>query len=120
MAGLHLVAVHELTAEVAINLVEVQAVVASEQALGEGHVRTYLFYVAGASRIIARGLNAAAQGFVALETHHIVGLPAVQADRGLLQLCDGLVGIDAEGGIALAGDFIGFQNQIFFHECMSL
>ena len=110
-----LVAVHELAAEVAVDLVEVQAVVARDEALREFDVGPDLVDVAGAARIVAGGLDAAGEACGALETDHVVGLPAVQGDGGFLEGFDGLVGVDADGGIALLGELVGFQDLCFFH-----
>ena len=40
----------------------------------------------------------------------------MQADGRLFEVRDGLVCVDADGCIALFGDFIRLQNQIFFHD----
>jgi len=111
----HLVAVNELASEVAIDLVEVQAVVAGEQALGEADVGSHFLDVAGASGVVARCLYASAEGFVALETHHVVSLPAMQADGCLFEQFDGFVGVNADGGIAFFGNLVGFTDEFFFH-----
>jgi len=60
-------------------------------------------------------LDAARESGVALEAEHVVGLPAVQRDGGLFQGLNGLVGVDAEGGIALAGQFVGFLEVLCVH-----
>ena len=73
-----LVAVDELATEVAVDLVEVQTVVAGDERLDELDVLTHLVDVTGTAGIVASGLDATREGVVALEAHHIVGLPAVQ------------------------------------------
>ena len=78
MAHLHLVAVNELTLEVAVDLVQVQTVVAAEQRLDELNVLTYLVDGAGTAGIVACGLNTTGEGLIALEADNIVGLPAMQ------------------------------------------
>ena len=84
MLDFHLVAIHELSAEIAVYLMEIQAVIAGEEALGESYVSPHFFYVAGTAGIVSCGLDASAQSFVALETDYIVCLPAMEAYRGLL------------------------------------
>ena len=95
MLWLDLVAVHESVLEIAVDFVQVQPVAARDEALRKLDVGAHLFDVAGPSGIVAGGLDAAGEGLAALEAHHIVGLPAMQGDRGFLEGFDGLVGIDA-------------------------
>ena len=73
-----LVAVDELAAEVTIDLVEVQAVVAAEQGLHKLNVLANLVDGAGAAGIVTSGLDTAREGFIALETDDVIGLPAVE------------------------------------------
>ena len=86
-----------------------------DEALRELDVRADLVDVAGAARIVAGSLDTAGEARSALETDHVVGLPAVQGDRGLLEGFDGLVGVHADGGKALLGELVGFQDLCFFH-----
>ena len=58
MLHLHLVAIDELSAEVAINLMQVETMVAGKQRFDEGDVLPHLIDVAGAPRIVACGLYA--------------------------------------------------------------
>ena len=80
----HLVAVDKLSAEVTVDFVQVQAVVAGQQRLHKLDVLSHLVDVAGAAGIVACGLNATTEGIVALEAHHVVCLPAVERDLLLL------------------------------------
>ena len=109
-----LVTVHELAAEVSVNLMEVHAVVAGQQGFHEFKVFSYLVYVAGAAGIVAGGLDAAGQAVLAFKANDVVGLPAVQGNLLLLQLGNGFVGVYAKGRIALPGYFIGLENLGFF------
>lgn len=59
MPGLHLVAVDRLAAELAVDLVQVQAVRTGDERLGLKDVGTQLPDVAGFARVVARGLDAA-------------------------------------------------------------
>ena len=93
--------------------------VASKEALGEGHIGTHLVDVTRTTRVVARCLYAAAERLVALEAHHVVGLPAMQADGGLLQLGNRLVCVHADGGITFLCNLVGFANQFFFHEVLN-
>ena len=94
---------------------EVQAVITRDEALRELDVRADLVDVAGAARIVAGSLDTAGEACGALETDHVVGLPAVQGNRGLLEGLDSLVGVHADSGIALLGELVGIQDLCFFH-----
>ena len=78
MLHLHFITIDELSTEITIDLMEVQTVVARNKGLDELDVLTYLVDITGTSRIVSCGLNAAREGVVTLETHHIIRLPAVQ------------------------------------------
>ena len=58
MLGATLIAVDKLSTEVTVDLMQIQAVVTSEQRLHELDVLTNLIDVTGAARIVTRGLNA--------------------------------------------------------------
>ena len=89
---------------------------AGDQALGEEDVGADFVDVAGAAGVVAGGLDAARETGRALEADYVVGLPAVQGDGGLLQDFDSFVGVHAQGGVAFAGVFVGFQDIGFFHK----
>ena len=110
-----LVAVDELAAEVAVDFVEVQSVVAAEQCLDELDVLPHLVDGACASGVVACGLDAARESFVSLEAHHVVGLPAVERELLVLELVECCIGVDADGCITLFGHGVSLFNQICFH-----
>ena len=88
----HLVAVHHLASEVAVYLVQVEAMVAGDEALGLQDVLPQLVNVAGSTREVSRRLDAAAQGTgLYLEPVHVVGLPAMQTQVEVLQLLQHLL-----------------------------
>ena len=111
----YLVAIDELAAEVAIDLMEIEAVVTGDEGLDELDVLTYLVDVAGTAGIVTCGLDTSGEGLVALETDYIVGLPAVEGDLLLLEGVENGVGIDTNGGVAVFGDLIRFFNKGCFH-----
>ena len=108
MLHLDLVAVDELASEVAVYLVQVQAVVAGQEGLDELDVLAHLVDVAGAAGIVACSLYAARERFVSLEAHHVVGLPAVQRDLLLFQVGYCLVRVYSDCGVAFFSHRIGF------------
>ena len=89
-----------------------------KKALRKGNISTDFVYVARTAWLITFRLDATTQGIIALETNDIVGLPAVEADGGLLKLSNGFVCINTDGGVALARNLIGLMNQRFFHNGM--
>ena len=107
---LDLVAVDELASEVAVYLVQVQAVLSCQQSLDELDVLAHLVDVAGTAGIVSCGLYAARERFVPLEAHHVVGLPAVQRDLLLLQVGYCLVCVYSDCGVAFFSYGIGFLN----------
>ena len=108
MLGFNFVAIDELAAEVAVDLVEIHAVVAGDEGLHEFEVLAYFLDVACTAGIVAGRLDAAGQTVLAFETDYVVGLPAVEGDLLLFKLFDGLVGIYTDLCVALLGDFIRF------------
>ncbi len=115
MLHAHLVAIHELAAEIAIDLVQVHAVVARQEGFHELQVLADFVNVAGAARIVSRSLDTARQGTVVFETGNVIGLPAMQGNLLFLQFGNGLVGIYADGSIAFLGQLIRFEDICFFH-----
>ena len=116
VARFHLVAVDKLPAEVAVYLVQAQAVLAGYVRRGLQDVLAQLVYVAGLAGIVARGLYAAGERAARLEAGHVVGLPAMQGKGCALQGVHSLVRIDAQGGIAFLGQFVSVDNELFFHD----
>ena len=103
---LYLVAVYELSAKLAVGLVEIETEGTAEQREHFIDILAQLLDVAGASRIVARSLNAAGSSLSPVEADDIVGLPAMQADGCMLERFQGFVSVYTEGCIALAGDLI--------------
>lgn len=68
-----------------------------------------------ASGIVSGGLNAARGSLAALETYDVVGLPAVEADRCMLEGLQCFVGVYAQGCIALTGNLIILLNLFCCH-----
>ena len=102
-----LVAVDELVAEVAVDFVEVEAMLAGDEAHSVEHVGAQLVDIAGFTGIVAVNLDAAGKGTAAVfKTGDVVGLPAVHAKVEVLHLFEHFVGVDADGGIALFGNFV--------------
>ena len=110
MANLHLVAIDELAAEVTVDFVQVQTVITCQQGLHEFNVLAHLVDVACTAGIVTCGLNATAEGIVALKAYHIVGLPAMQRNLLLLKKVQHCVGVDAHGCIAFFRHGISLFN----------
>ena len=78
MFYLHLVAVHKLSAELSVSFMEIQTHVSCEKTRNLVNVLTQLVDVACFAGIITCGLNTARSSFVALKTHNVISLPAMQ------------------------------------------
>ena len=116
MFYLHLVAVDEPAAELAVDLVQIQTMRTGDVAGSLENVGAQLPDVTGLARIVAGGLNAARQLAVLIfESGHVVRLPAVQRQGDTLQFFQCLVGIDSDGRIPLAGDAVSLFDQLGFH-----
>lgn len=115
MLGATLVAIHKRSAEVSVGLMQVEAHGTGQQRRGLVDILAQLVDVAGASGEIAGGHDAARCRYVAFEAHNVVGLPAMERDGSFFKGFDGLVGIYAQGGVALLGKRIGFFNVFRFH-----
>ena len=111
----YLVAVNELAAEFSVGLVQVQTECTGEHGLYFLDVLTQFVDVAGLARIVTCGLDTTGSCHVALETYYVVGLPAVERDRSLLQQLDSLVCINTQSGIALLCYFIILFNLFCIH-----
>ena len=116
VAGLHLVAVHELSAEFPVDFVQAQAMASGNEGRGFKDVGPQLLDVARPSGIVAGGLDAAGQCAARLEAGHVVGLPAVKREGDALQGVQNLVCGDAQCGIAFACHVVGLLNQSVFHK----
>ncbi len=78
MLQLHFVAVNFLTAELTIDFMEVDAVVATEKRAYFQKVGTQFLDVAGLTGIVAVYLDTAGEVTARFESGNVVGLPAVQ------------------------------------------
>ncbi len=85
--------------------------VARDEALGLEDVGAELIDVACGSRVVSCGLDTSGEGpGLYLESLDVICLPAVEGEVEVLHLSEYLLGIDAEGGIALLGDSISFVD----------
>ena len=106
------VAIHSLALEIAVDLVQIEAVAAGDEALGLEHVGTQLVDVAGGAGKVAGGLDAAAH--VAgqhLEAVYVVGLPAVHGEVEVLKKSQSGLGVHTDLGIALFGYGVGLGDK---------
>ena len=111
-----LVAVYEFAAEVAIDLVEVKAVLAGDEAHCVEHVGTEFIHIACLAGIVAVHLDAACErASLVFETGYVVGLPAVHAQVEILHLLKDFLCIDADSCIALFGNLVGFFDSFLIH-----
>ena len=117
MSRLNLVTVNVLALEITVDLVQVQTLCSTEEALHELDVAAELVDVAGAARVVAGRLDSACEGGVVLE---VVSLPALEGDRGLLKKLYRFVCVHADGGVTLFGHLIGLGYQILVHIIFSL
>ena len=115
MFGADLVTVDELAAELAVDLMQVEPVSAGYQGGCHLDVGTEFFDVPGLAGIVAGGLDAAGEGAGVLEAGYVVGLPAMEGNLDVLQLFQGRIGVDAQGGIALFCDFVRLEDELLFH-----
>ena len=120
VSRLNLVTVNVLALEITVDLVQVQTLCSTEEALHELDVAAELVDVAGAARVVAGRLDSACEGGVVLEAHHVVSLPALEGDRGLLKKLYRFVCVHADGGVTLFGHLIGLGYQILVHIIFSL
>ena len=117
MPGLHLVAVDRLAAELAVDLVQVQAVRTGNERLGLEDVGTQLFDVAGFARVVARSLDAAREvAAPVFEARHVVRLPAVERERDVLKRRERLFGVYADLRIAFPRDGVCLFDKFRFHK----
>ncbi len=100
-----LVALNPRVARLGVDRVEVEAVGAGNQAVGEVEVAAQLVGRARLTGIVAGRRDAAGQLRVGrLEAGDVIALPAVEAQRNAFQCCQRLLRIDAEAGVALSGE----------------
>ena len=106
--GEALVAVDELAAEVAVDLVQVQTVGSRDQALGLEDVGAELVDVAGLAGEVSGSLDASGEVSGAFEAGYVVSLPAVHAEMEVLELLKHLFSVDSERGISFLRDLVSF------------
>ena len=95
---------------------EIETVVAGNEALGLEDVAAQLIDVACGTGEVAGALDAAAHGAgLHLEAVHVVCLPAMEGEMEVLQLFQYLLGVHTDFCITLSGHFIGLFYQCFFH-----
>ena len=115
VSGLALVTVYEFTAEITINLVQVDTVFRRNQRHGLDEVGTHFVDVAGFTGIVTGRLDTAGEGATRLKAYYVIGLPAVQRDLYFLEFLQYFVGIDTHGSVTLLGYLIRIEDKIFFH-----
>ncbi len=92
--------------------VQVQTVLAGDQAIGELKIRAQLGGIARATGVVARRLNAAPRGAcLAFKPADIIALPAMHRDRDGQQRLDRGLGIDAPIGKGSARGIIGHARH---------
>ena len=98
-----------LIGEDGVACMQVDALLAGNEAARLLEVGRQLLEGAGAARVVARGHDAAGGRIVLLvETHDVVALPAVDGDRLAGQLRQDRLGVDALGGVCLACQFMPY------------
>ena len=120
MGRLDLVAIDRPAAGVQIDGVQVEAMLAGDEAVGRLGVGAELVGGAGPAGVVAGGQDAAAgESAGPFEPAHVVPLPAVHGDGDFAQLAEGLVGIHAQLGVTLFGQVIGCFQGGGFHDRQS-
>ncbi len=119
MCRFYLISVHELTAKVTVDFVQIQSVGAGNITCSFQDVLTQFFHIASLAGVVSRSLYTARQRTLRLKASHIVCLPAVQGEGNLLQSIHCFFYIYADGSVTFFCHFIGFQNQFFFHDGIS-
>ena len=82
----------------AVRCVQIELVLARDQGIRLADIGHELFWIAGASRVVARRRDAARQ-CIGVKTEDIITLPAVHRDAHLLQFLQGLFYIYTNGCI---------------------
>ncbi len=108
MFYLHLVAVHKLSAELSVSFMEIQTHVSCEKTRNLVNVLTQLVDIACFAGIITCGLNTARSSFVALKTHNVISLPAMQRDRSSFKCFDSLIGINSKLRVTRFSKLVSF------------
>ena len=117
----HLVAVHDLALEVAVDFMEVESVATRDEALGLEDISTEFVDITRCSRVITCRLNTSREvSCLDFETLYVVGLPAVHAEVEVLKLLEHLFCVDSEFCVTLFRDFVSLMNKCFFHSAINL
>ena len=117
MLGLDFVAVHFFAAELAVEGMQVEAVLAGNERQRFGRVGAKFIGRARFAGIIARGHDAAGERAAEIfKAAHVVALPAMQRDGNFLQAFQHPVRVHADGGVAFPGEGEGLFNvRVVFH-----
>ena len=103
-----------LVGEDGVGGVQVDALGAGHEGHGGLEIGGQLFEGAGAAGVVARGLDAAGEAPFLVEAEHVVALPAVHRDGLGGQLLHHRLGVDAEGGVLLAGQIVHGSHRVSF------
>jgi hypothetical protein len=122
MGRLHLIAVNRFSPEIAVYLVQAQAVAAGDKGSRLQYIRPQLVHVASATGIIARYLYAPGKRTAPiLETRDIVRLPAMKGQGHLLHFLQRILHIYAYSGITLFRyTESGLNRRLFFHDFIDI
>ena len=102
--GSNLVTIDLLTAEIAIHLVQIDAMRTGQQRFHFKQIGTHFVDIASFTGIISRSLYSAGQFAVGIfKSRNIVGLPAMQRQRYSLHFFQHFVHVYAYGGITFGG-----------------
>ncbi len=116
-----LVAVNELAAEIAVDFMEVETVLAGDEAHGIENVGAEFVDIACFAGIVAVDLDAAGQrAALVFKTGYIISLPAVHAEVEVLHLLQHLVSVDTKFCVTLFGYFISLFYSSFVHDKIDL
>ena len=103
-----------LVGEDGVGGVQIDALGAGHEGHGGLEVTGQLLEGASAARVVARGLDAAGEAPFLIEAEHVVALPAVHRDGLGGQLLHHRLGVDAEGGVLLAGQIVHGSHRVSF------
>ncbi len=111
--GGDLVAIDFAAAEFPVGGMQVEAVFTGDQRERPGGIRAEFVRAAGLAGVVAGGHQSAGEGGVRLlEAADVIALPAVQRQGDAGELLEDVFRIDAEVGIAFAGEVIGFLDVV--------
>ena len=108
----HLVPVHDLALEIAVDFVQVKPVASRNEALRLEDVGPQFVNVPGCSRIVPGALDTAGEcSCLDFEALDIVRLPAMHAEMEIPELLQHFFRVDADGGISLFRQGISLCRQ---------